>query len=229
MTHRLAVLISGNGTNLQAIIDSIEAGQLPASIAVVLSNKTTAAGLQRAIRAGIATITLNKENYPDRAAFDQAMIAELDQFQPDTIVLAGFMRILSPAFVHHYSGRLINIHPSLLPRHKGLHTHLHAIEAGDTEHGCSVHFVSDELDGGPIIARAQVPVLANDNEETLSNRVQAREYELYPRVLEWRAAGRLTLDPRGVQLDGQPIPADGFDLDQLPAGLTTAPAGPRRS
>nr|WP_255612478.1 phosphoribosylglycinamide formyltransferase [Alcanivorax sp. 1008] len=225
----MAVLISGNGTNLQAIIDAIDAGRLSASVAVVLSNKTSAAGLQRAIRAGIATITLNKENYPDRAAFDQAMIAELDRFQPDTIVLAGFMRILSPAFVAHYSGRLINIHPSLLPLHKGLHTHLHAIQAGDAEHGCSVHFVSDELDGGPIIARARVPVLENDSEETLSKRVQAREYELYPRVLEWRATGRLTLEPRGVQLDGQPIPSEGFDLDQLPAELATAPANSRRS
>mgnify|MGYP006185797905 CR=1 FL=1 len=229
MSHRLAVLISGSGTNLQAIIDAIDAGQLPASIAVVLSNKTSATGLQRAIRAGLATVTLSHKDYPDRAAFDQAMIAELDRFQPDTVVLAGFMRILSPAFVRHYAGRLINIHPSLLPRHKGLHTHLRAIEAGDTEHGCSVHFVSEELDGGPIIARARVPVLANDNEETLSNRVQAREHELYPLVLEWRASGRLTLDSRGVQLDGQPIPAHGFDLDQLPDGLAGPSAGSRRA
>jgi phosphoribosylglycinamide formyltransferase-1 len=226
VTHRLAVLISGSGTNLQAIIDAIEADRLPASIALVLSNKTSAAGLQKAIRAGIATVTLSHENYPDRDAFDQAMIAELDRFQPDTVVLAGFMRILSPAFVRHYAGRLVNIHPSLLPRHKGLHTHLRALEAGAAEHGCSVHFVSDELDGGPIIARARVPVLANDNQETLSKRVQVREHELYPRVLAWRATGRLTLGSSGVQLDGQPIPAQGFDLDQLPDGLASTPANP---
>lgn len=229
MSHRLAVLISGSGTNLQAIIDAIEAGQLSASVAVVLSNKTSATGLQRAILAGIPTVTLSHENYPDRAAFDQAMIDELDRFKPDTVVLAGFMRILSPAFVRHYAGRLVNIHPSLLPRHKGLHTHRRALQEGDSEHGCSVHFVSDELDGGPVIAQARVAVLANDNEKTLSDRVQTREHELYPQVLEWRATGRLTLASQGVQLDGQPIPAHGFDLDQLPDGLANASADPRRS
>ena len=220
MSHRLAVLISGSGTNLQAIIDAIQAGRLMAEIALVLSNSTTAAGLQRAIRAGIPTLTLDHRAYPDRLSFDQAMIAELDRFQPDTVVLAGFMRILSAEFVRHYRGRLINIHPSLLPRHKGLHTHRRALEAGDREHGCTVHFVTEELDGGPAIARARVPVLANDDEELLSKRVQAREHDLYPRVLDWRASGRLTLGPQGVLLDGNAITAEGLDIDQLPAGTT---------
>lgn len=219
MSHRLAVLISGSGTNLQAIIDAIQAGELQAEVAVVLSNNTTAAGLQRAIQAGIPTLTLDHRNYPDRHSFDQAMIAELDRFRPDSLVLAGFMRILTSDFVRHYHGRLINIHPSLLPRYKGLHTHRRALEAGDSEHGCTVHFVTEELDGGPTIARALVPVLANDDEEVLSKRVQAREHDLYPRVLGWRATGRLTLGPQGVLLDGKPISAEGFDIDQLPAGL----------
>lgn len=217
MSHRLAVLISGSGTNLQAIIDAVQSGRLTAEIAVVLSNSATAAGLQRAIRAGIPTLTLDHRNYPDRHSFDQAMIAELDRFRPDSVVLAGFMRILSADFVRHYHGRLINIHPSLLPRHKGLHTHRRALEAGDREHGCTVHFVTEELDGGPAIARARVPVLANDDEVLLSKRVQAREHDLYPRVLDWRASGRLTLGPQGVLLDGKAIASEGLDIDQLPA------------
>ena len=228
MSHRLAVLISGSGTNLQAIIDAIQAGELQAEVAVVLSNSTTAGGLQRAIQAGIPTLTLDHRSYPDRHSFDQAMIAELDRFQPDSLVLAGFMRILTTDFVRHYHGRLINIHPSLLPRYKGLHTHRRALEAGDSEHGCTVHFVTEELDGGPAIARARVPVLVNDDEETLSKRVQAREHDLYPRVLGWRATGRLTLGPQGVLLDDKPITAEGFDIDQLPAGLS-AVAGSGRT
>lgn len=213
MSHRLAVLISGSGTNLQAILDAIGNGALSAQVAVVLSNSATAGGLQRAVTAGIPTVTLDHRSYPDRDSFDQAMIRELDRFEPDTVVLAGFMRILTSSFVRHYAGRLINIHPSLLPRHKGLHTHRRALEAGDPEHGCSVHFVTEELDGGPLIAQARFAVAANDTEESLSKQVQAREHVLYPRVLEWRARGRLTLEPQGVMLDGKPIPAQGLDAD----------------
>lgn len=215
MSHRLAVLISGSGTNLQAIIDAIAVGSLPATLAVVASNRADAAGLQRAQRAGAPTVVLDHRDYADREAFDRAMIEALDRYAPDTVVLAGFMRILSPLFVRHYHGRLINIHPSLLPAHKGLHTHQRAIDSGDAEHGCSVHFVTEELDGGPVIARARVPVLANDSADTLSKRVQVREHELYPRVLSWRATGRLTLTAQGVLLDDQPIPDTGLDLDQL--------------
>jgi phosphoribosylglycinamide formyltransferase 1 len=221
VSHRLAVLISGSGTNLQAILDAIDHGALSAQVAVVLSNNTTAGGLQRAITAGIPTLTLDHRSYPDRQSFDQAMIHELDRYQPDTVALAGFMRILTPEFVRHYAGRLINIHPSLLPRHKGLHTHRRALEAGDHEHGCSIHFVTEELDGGPVIAQARFNVAANDTEETLSKRVQAREHVLYPRVLEWRALGRLTLEPQGVMLDGKPIPAQGLDTDTDSAQLVS--------
>lgn len=205
MSHRLAVLISGSGTNLQAIIDAIQDGELQAQVAVVLSNSTTAAGLQRAIRAGIPTLTLDHRNYPDRNAFDQAMIAELDRFQPDTVVLAGFMRILTTEFVRHYHGRLINIHPSLLPRHKGLHTHRRALEAGDGEHGCTVHFVTEELDGGPVIAQVRVPVLPDDDAASLAARVLREEHRLYPQTLRWLAEGRVCWDGDQVLFDGRPL------------------------
>jgi phosphoribosylglycinamide formyltransferase 1 len=228
VSHRLAVLISGSGTNLQAILDAIAAGTLAAEVSVVLSNQTTAAGLNRAVAAGVATVTLDHREYTSREAFDRAMIAELDRFQPETVVLAGFMRILTADFVRHFHGRLINIHPSLLPRHKGLHTHRRVLEAGDPEHGCSVHFVTEELDGGPVIAQARVPVQANDSEESLSNRVQAREHQLYPRVLEWRAQGRLQLGSDGVLLDGIRIPEAGIDIDQHPDARSAAADGSQR-
>ena len=223
MTHRLAVLISGSGTNLQALIDAIEAGTLPARIVCVLSNRPDAGGLERARQHGLDTLEINHRDYPSREAFDQAMIAALDPCAPDTLVLAGFMRILTPAFVQHYAGRLINIHPSLLPRYPGLNTHQRALEAGDTEHGCSIHFVTDELDGGPLIAQARIPVQANDTPATLSKRVQASEHQLYPQVLAWRAEGRLRLTDHGVELDGQTLPEQGYqwhhpDLAERPAG-----------
>lgn len=212
MSHRLAVLISGSGTNLQAILDAIDSGTLSATVAVVLSNRADAGGLARAKQAGIPTVTLDHRSFDSREAFDQAMIEQLDQHQPDTVVLAGFMRILSAAFVRHYAGRLINIHPSLLPKYRGLHTHARALEAGDSEHGCSIHFVTEELDGGPLIAQAPLAVLANDTEDSLSNRVQQREHLLYPLVLQWRADQRLVLDDNGVVLDGKLLPAQGYQL-----------------
>ena len=223
MTHRLAVLISGSGTNLQALIDAIEAGTLPARIVCVLSNRPDAGGLERARQHGLDTLEINHRDYPSREAFDQAMIAALDPFAPDTLVLAGFMRILTPAFVQHYAGRLLNIHPSLLPRYPGLNTHQRALEAGDPEHGCSIHFVTDELDGGPLIAQARIPVQANDTPATLSKRVQASEHLLYPQVLAWRAEGRLRLTDHGVELDGQTLSEQGYqwhhpDFAERPAG-----------
>lgn len=212
MTHRLVVLISGSGTNLQAIIDAIANGTLAAEITLVLSNRPGVAGLARAAAAGIPTSVVNHRDYPDREQFDQAMIAEIDRSAPDTVALAGFMRILTPAFVRHYYGRLLNIHPSLLPRYPGLDTHQRALAAGDREHGCSIHFVTEELDGGPVIAQAPVPVEANDSVESLSNRVQAREHLLYPLVLAWRAANRVHLHPEGVTLDGQRLSPTGYQL-----------------
>ncbi|MEA3260391.1 MAG: phosphoribosylglycinamide formyltransferase [Pseudomonadota bacterium] len=213
MTHRLAVLISGTGSNLQAILDAIDAGVLPARVSLVLSNKAGAAGLARAERAGVPAQAIDHRGFPDRASFDQAMIERIDAHGADTVVLAGFMRILSPGFVRHYQGRLINIHPSLLPKYPGLNTHARALEAGDREHGCSLHFVTDELDGGPLIAQARFPVAANDTAETLSEKVQAREHRLYPQVLRWRAQQRLQMTDQGVELDGERLPAQGFQMD----------------
>ncbi|MFP1679827.1 phosphoribosylglycinamide formyltransferase [Alloalcanivorax sp. C16-2] len=210
MTHRLAVLLSGAGTNLQAILDAIATGDLPARVTLVLSNRAGAPGVARARRAGLPTAVIDHRDYPDREAFDRAMIGRIDAAGADTVVLAGFMRILSPLFVRHYRGRLINIHPSLLPKYPGLDTHARALAAGDARHGCSLHFVTDELDGGPLIARAEVAVEQNDNVETLSKRVQQQEHSLYPRVLRWRAEGRLHLTDQGVELDGETLPASGL-------------------
>lgn len=213
MTHRLAVLISGTGSNLQAILDAIDAGELPARVSLVLSNKAGAGGLARAERAGVPAAVIDHRDYADRATFDQAMIERIDAHGADTVVLAGFMRILSPGFVRHYQGRLINIHPSLLPKYPGLNTHARALEAGDREHGCSLHFVTDELDGGPLIAQARFPVAANDTADTLSKKVQAQEHRLYPQVLRWRAQQRLQMTDQGVELDGERLPPQGFQMD----------------
>jgi len=212
VTHQLAVLISGSGTNLQAIMDAQKAGTLDTEIAVVFSNRANAAGLERAAQAGIPTASLDHRDYPDREQFDQAMIEVLTPYAPDTVVLAGFMRILSAVFVRHYAGQLINIHPSLLPKYRGLNTHARALEAGDSEHGCSIHFVTEELDGGPLIAQAPIAVHANDTVDSLSKRVQQREHLLYPQVLQWRAQDRLELTDNGVVLDGKPLPAQGYAL-----------------
>ena len=212
MTHRLAVLISGSGTNLQAIMDARKHGSLDVEIAVVFSNRANAAGLERASQAGIPTATLDHRDYPSREEFDQAMIDLLTPYSPDTVVLAGFMRILSSVFVRHYAGRLINIHPSLLPKYRGLNTHARALEAGDSEHGCSIHFVTEELDGGPLIAQAPISVQTNDTVDSLSKRVQQREHRLYPQVLQWRAQNRLELTDNGVLLDGKPLPTQGYIL-----------------
>lgn len=195
MSLRLVVLISGSGSNLQAILDACgqngAQARIQARVVGVLSNRADALGLARATRAGVATAVLDHTGYADREAFDQAMAGVIDAWQPDIVVLAGFMRILTAGFVQHYPGRLLNIHPSLLPRHKGLHTHRRALEAGDAEHGCSVHFVTPELDGGPVIAQVAMSVVANDTEATLAERVHAAEHRLYPAVIGWLADQRL--------------------------------------
>ncbi len=202
---KIAVLISGSGSNLQAIMDAISAGTLPAEIVGVLSNKAEAFGLSRAQAVGIPTATISHKDFDGREAFDAAMVQVVDGWTPDVVVLAGFMRILTPVFVNHYAGRLLNIHPSLLPKYKGLHTHARALEAGDAEHGCSIHFVTAELDGGPVIAQAVVPVLASDNEQSLTERVHKSEHRLYPRVLSWLAQDRLRWQDQQVWLDGKPL------------------------
>lgn len=211
----VVVLISGSGSNLQALIDAIAAG-LPARIGAVISNRADAYGLVRAQNAGIATAVLDHKGFDGREAFDRALIERIDAQQPDLVVLAGFMRILSAEFVRHYAGRLLNIHPSLLPRYKGLHTHQRALEAGDAEHGCSVHFVTEELDGGPLVVQAVVPVLDGDTPDSLAQRVQRSEHHIYPLAVRWFAEGRLRLGEQGVELDGQPLPASGRQIRDLP-------------
>ena len=209
MSCNVVVLISGSGSNLQALIDSVARGENPARIAAVISNRADAYGLQRAKQAGIATELLDHKQFDGREAFDAALIQAIDAHQPDLVVLAGFMRILTPGFVQHYAGRLLNIHPSLLPRHKGLHTHQRALEAGDSEHGCSVHFVTEELDGGPLVVQAVLPVMADDTAESLASRVHQQEHQIYPLAVRWFAEGRLRLGAQGAMLDGEPLPASG--------------------
>jgi phosphoribosylglycinamide formyltransferase-1 len=199
---KIVVLISGSGSNLQAIIDAIQSGALKAEITGVLSNKADAGGLTRAEKAGIATAVLMHGDFLERDSFDQAMQEKIDAWAPDIVVLAGFMRILTPGFVAHYSGRLLNIHPSLLPKYKGLHTHRRALEAGDTTHGCSVHLVTAELDGGPVIAQSTITIQASDTETTLADRIHKCEHQIYPQVLIWIAEGMLRFASNQIWLNG---------------------------
>lgn len=200
---RVVVLISGSGSNLQALIDA-EIANL--EFAAVISNQAEVLGLERAQRSGIATAVLNHRNYADRPSYDADLQRLIDQYAPDLVVLAGFMRILTATLVDHYRGRMLNIHPSLLPKFRGLHTHERALVAKETEHGASVHFVTAELDGGPVIAQVRVPVLPNDDAETLGARVLAREHQLYPTTVRWFAEKRLALGADGrAWLDGAPL------------------------
>lgn len=180
---KLVILISGRGSNMQSIVHAIQDNQLAAEVAAVISNRPDAPGLDFARTAGIHTDILDHTGFSSREDFDQQLIRLIDQFSPDYVVLAGFMRILSEPFVQHYANRLINIHPSLLPKFKGMHTHRRALEAGETEHGATVHFVTHELDAGPVILQAKVPVLENDTETSLAARVLIEEHKLYPDAL----------------------------------------------
>ena len=211
-TCDVVVLLSGTGSNLQALIDSDDVKASPANIRAVISNRADAYGLQRAKDAGIDTRVLDHKAFEGREAFDAALIEVIDEFKPQLVVLAGFMRILSADFVRHYQGRLLNIHPSLLPKYKGLHTHQRELEAGDSEHGCSVHFVTEELDGGPLVVQAVIPVESDDSPHSLAQRVHAQEHRIYPLAVRWFAEGRLSLDERGALLDGQLLPASGHQI-----------------
>jgi len=182
---RLVVLISGRGRNLQAIVDATRSGRLRAEVALVLSNRSDAAGLDYARAAGIPTQVIRHQDHADRASFDAQMLAVIEPLQPALVVLAGFMRILTPRFIRAFQGRLVNIHPSLLPLYPGLNTHARALQAGDAEHGASVHWVTEELDGGPVIAQGRVRIEAGDTPETLGQRVLEQvEVRLYPEVLQ---------------------------------------------
>lgn len=205
----IVVLISGSGSNLQSIIDSCQSGAIHGRIVAVVSNQNEAYGLVRAQQAGIPTAYLDAKTYANRQAYDAALLAIIEQYQPDIVVLAGFMRILSPDFVKHFTGKLLNIHPSLLPKYPGLHTHRKALENGDKEHGTSVHFVTEELDGGPVILQAKVPVFPEDNEELLIERVKTQEHIIYPLVLQWFSDDRLTMVDGKAVLDGKVLPQQG--------------------
>ncbi|MBZ5757503.1 phosphoribosylglycinamide formyltransferase [Pseudomonas sp. S5(2021)] len=209
MACNVVVLISGSGSNLQALIDS-QGPTNPMRIVAVISNRADAYGLERARAAGIPTRVLSHRDYADREAFDSALVEAVDAYGPDLVVLAGFMRILTAEFVRHYRGRLLNIHPSLLPRHKGLDTHRRALEAGDPEHGCSVHFVTEELDGGPVALQAGVPIAPGESLDALVERVHQQEHLIYPLAVRWFAEGRLRLAEQGAMLDGQLLPASGY-------------------
>jgi len=189
--YKLVILISGNGSNLQQFIDHIESGDLNAEIVAVISNRANAYGLERAKQAAIPSITLDHTQFADRESFDHALAKEIDQYQPDLIILAGFMRILTEGFVEHFKDKLINIHPSLLPKYKGLHTHKRALQDKQSEHGASVHFVTAELDAGKVIVQGIVAVKANDTEETLANRVHQIEHIIYPKAVKLLQQGKI--------------------------------------
>ena len=211
MTKRLVILISGSGSNLQAFIDAIDAGTLHAEIACVISNKADVFGLQRAEKAGIPTKILPHQDFASREDYDHALLAEVQKYEPDLVILAGFMRILTPVFVAPLYGKLMNIHPSLLPKHPGLHTHQHALDSGDSEAGVTVHFVSAKLDGGPIVIQARVPVLPDDNADTLSKRVLEQEHKIYPLAARWFCEGRLRCDEQHAWFDEKIFPPSGRD------------------
>lgn len=210
---KIVVLISGSGTNLQAIIDSVGSGDIEADIAAVISNRPNVKGLERAANHDIPHHAIDHTEYSSRELFDVAMIEQIDEYQPDLLVLAGFMRILTGDFVRRYQGKMINIHPSLLPKHKGLHTHQRALEEGDKEHGLTVHFVTDELDGGPAIIQAIVDVEEGDTADTLAKKVQVQEHLVYPLAIKWFVEGRLRYDEGTPLLDDTPIPQTGLQLD----------------
>jgi phosphoribosylglycinamide formyltransferase-1 len=202
---RLVVLISGRGSNLQAILDQASSGELPVEVAAVISNRPGVHGLERARQAGVPALELDHKLFADRPEFEAALIDLIDHYRPDLVILAGFMRVLTPGFTEHYQGRIFNIHPSLLPKFRGLHTHERAIAAGETVHGASIHFVTAELDGGPVIVQARVPVLPGDDPDTLAARVLEREHRLYPQAIRWFAEGRLGLAGKRVLFDGKPM------------------------
>jgi phosphoribosylglycinamide formyltransferase-1 len=209
---KLVILISGNGSNLQAIIDAIQKGSLQAEISLVISAREEAYGLQRAKKAGIPCEILSAKIFPNRQDYDLALAKLIEIQQPDLIVLAGFMRILSREFIQQFEGKIINIHPSLLPRYPGLDTHQRVLTNQDIEHGCSIHFATEEVDGGPIIARASLQVLPNDTIATLQQRVHALEHQLYPLVLQWFSEQRILLTSAGVSLDNQLLPLEGRQI-----------------
>jgi phosphoribosylglycinamide formyltransferase 1 len=209
---RVVVLISGSGSNLQALIDGTQADDLPIELAGVISNRPAVFGLERAAAANIPTEVLDHKLFADRESFDRALMERIDAYQPELVVLAGFMRILTPEFTSHYLGRMLNIHPSLLPKFQGLHTHQRAIDAGEARHGVTVHFVTAELDGGPAAVQASVPIVEGDDATTLAKRVQRQEHVIYPLAVKWFAEGHLKMIEGKSYLKGELLGESGYHI-----------------
>ena len=210
---RVVILISGSGSNMVNLVEHCQAGDINAEVVAVVSNRAEAAGLAKAESLGVHAESLSHREFATREVYDDKLTELVQSFQPDLVVLAGFMRILTPVFVNAFSGRLLNIHPSLLPKYKGIHTHQRALDAGDKEHGVSVHFVTEELDGGPVILQAKIPVFEGDEADDLQARVHEQEYRIYPLVVRWFCAERLNLTADGVNLDGEKLGAQGYAAD----------------
>jgi len=200
---KTAILISGSGTNLQAFIDAVKSGDLNLDLTVVFSNNPNAFGLERAEKAGIPTACIQHSDFPDRESFDAAVIAELDRFEPDLLILAGFMRILSKSFVAHYVGKILNIHPALLPLYPGLNTHQRVLDAGDEWHGSTVHFVTEKLDGGPRILQGRLAVIPGESADELESRVQTIEHKIYPLAASWVGSGKVKFRDGYSWVDGK--------------------------
>lgn len=210
---RIVILISGSGSNMQAIAEACTKREIDGEIVAVISNRPGVMGLDRATSFGVPTQVVDHTEYSSREEFDVHLMRAIDEYTPDLVVLAGFMRILTPDFVRRYKGRMLNIHPSLLPKYKGLDTHKRALEAGDKEHGVTVHFVSEDLDGGPNVIQAVVPVLDDDNIDTLRTRVQVQEHVIYPIAVKWFVEGRLTMEKGDAYFDNEMLPDSGVQLN----------------
>jgi phosphoribosylglycinamide formyltransferase-1 len=218
---KTAILISGSGSNLQSFIDRAGVGDIDLDLAVVFSNRPDAYGLQRAKQAGIATVCIEHAEYGDREQFDRAVAARLDEWQPELLVLAGFMRILSPWFVENYEGSILNIHPALLPAYPGLDTHQRVLDAGEAWHGSTVHFVTAELDGGPRILQGKLAVAPNETADELCARVQAVEHQIYPEAANWFGQGRLEFKDGSAWLDGRMLQEPVVSDFTLSTGVTS--------
>ena len=210
---KIVVLISGHGMNLQALIDACKSSYINAEIVGVLSNQSDAFGLQRAKSAGIFHRTFLRSDYADNLAMDRHIADEIDNLGADLIVLAGYMKILSAEFTHRFAGKILNIHPSLLPKYSGLHTYQRAMEAGETEHGMTIHFVNEKVDGGAIVLQAKVPIFPEDNITDIEDRVKEQEIRFYPLVIKWFVEGRLRLIDNHAYLDGNRLPPQGYAID----------------
>lgn len=211
---RIAVLVSGSGSNLQAIMDASASGQINGQVVAVFSNRPGVKGLTRAEDAGIPAEVVDHKQFDSRESFDRQMIEAIDSYQPDLVVLAGFMRVLTEGFVDHYYGRLLNIHPSRLPKYRGLHTHQRALDAGDKEHGASTHFVSAELDGGPVILQSRLEILDDHTPDSLASDLLKQEHVIYPLTVQWFCEGRIHLQGDKVVFDNEMI-AEPVQLDDI--------------